>query len=61
MLPDEALQQTTAAIVVSRPSPALKLRKAIDHLEHHVGFIQDKHQALGRLSEPGVPPDRGGG
>src|SRR5262249_25861892 len=36
------------------------LRKAIDHLEHHIEFIQDKRRALEHLAEPGAAPDRGG-
>jgi uncharacterized damage-inducible protein DinB len=36
------------------------LRKAIDHLEHHVGFIRGKRQALVRPAEPAAGPGGGG-
>jgi uncharacterized damage-inducible protein DinB len=35
------------------------LRKAIDHLEHHLEFIRAKRHVLEQLSEPATAPDHG--
>lgn len=37
------------------------VRKAIDHLEHHLTFVRDKRLALERSVDPNIGPGRGRG